>query len=241
MTLALMLTAMTDASAQAHRRENRRGNRALKVEDYDDAIKHYNLGVMKDPSGEVVLKYNIAYALHNDRRNPEMNMAKDSLALRYLDEIAESVVGTEYEYGYHFNKGVIAIDMEDWQSAVDEFKKCMIMNPDDMLAKENYIYAKEHLKNQQNQQNQQDQQDQNDQQDQQDQNDQQGDQNQQDQQGEQNQDNKQNQQQPQGQKMSPQAAKQILQAMQAKEKETQEKVEKEKNAAVGIKQKGKNW
>ena len=41
--------------------------------------------------------------------------------------------------------------------------------------------------------------------------------------------------------MSPQAAKQILQAMQAKEKETQEKVEKEKNAAVGIKQKGKNW
>ena len=221
-------------------------------------MMHYDTALAKDTVNAIPLLYNAAYALHSDRRDSLQNMTKDTLAMQYLDRMAESVVGTDHEYDYHFTKGVIAIDMKDWQKAVDEFKKCLIMDPDDMKARENYIYAKEHLSKDgggggQNQQNQQDQQDQNQQQNQNDQNQQDQDDQQQDQQDQQQDqgDQKQDQQdqddqqqgegQPQESKISPQAAKQILQAMQAKERETQEKVEKKKAAAVKSKQKEKNW
>ena len=141
------------------------------------------------------------------------------------------------------------------QAAVDALKQSLLRNPGDLDAKENYIYAKKMLENQQqqqqNQQNDQNQdqndQDQNDDQ----QNDQNQDQNQNDQdkqddqnQNDQNQDqNDQNRNQQNGQqpKITPQAAQQMLQAIQAKEKETQEKVKKEKAQALQSRQRERNW
>ena len=256
MTSVLVLLSCADASAQLYRRENRKGNRAVAGGDYDKAMIHYEKGLGKDTLGVVPLLYNAAYALHSDRRDSLQNMVKDTLAMQYLDRIAESVVGTDHEYDYHFTKGVIAIDMKDWQKAVDEFKKCLIMDPDDMNARENYIYAKEHMSKDNNGGGGQNQQSQNQDQNQQGQQDQQGDQDKKDDQGQQDQNqdqqqeqgggqDKQDQQQGEGQpqesKISPQAAKQILQAMQAKERETQDKVEKKKAAAMKSKQKEKNW
>ena len=269
MIFALSLVDFTDASAQVYRRENRRAGRAFAEGQYEKAIKHYDKALVSDGADSLALLYNKAFVLHSDRRDSTKNAHLDSLSLKYLDEIANAVVGTEYEFDYHFNRGVIGMDMKDWQSAVDEFKKCLLLDPEDMKARENYIYAKEHLKKeQQQQQQQQQQQNQNqnqgqDQQDQQDQDQQdqqdQGQQNQQDQ-GQQDQQNKnedqgdqsqnQDNQDQQGQngqgqqpdsKISEQAAQQILQAMQAKERETQDKVEKKKAAAMKSKQKEKNW
>ena len=245
----LVLLSVADASAQSYRRDNRKGNRAFAKGDFDKAMMHYEESLAKDTVNTLPLLYNAAYTLHSDRRDSLQNAVKDSLAVDYLERMAESVAGTEYEHDYHFTKGVLAIDMKDWQKAMDEFKKCMIMDPNDMEARENYIYAKEHLSKDngggggQNQQNQ----DQNQNQDQQNQN--QNDQNQQDQNqdqqnqdGQNDQDDKQNgESQPQESKISPQAAKQILQAMQAKERETQDKVEKKKAEALKSKQKEKNW
>ena len=145
MTSVMVLLSFADASAQLYRRENRRGNRAVADGDYDKAMMHYEKSLAKDTVNAIPLLYNAAYALHSDRRDSLQNMAKDSLAMQYLDRMAESVVGTEHEYDYPFTKGAIAMDMKDWQKAVDEFKKCLIMDPNDMKARENYIYAKEHL------------------------------------------------------------------------------------------------
>ena len=250
----LVLLSVADASAQSYRRDNRKGNRAFAKGDFDKAMMHYEESLAKDTVNTLPLLYNAAYTLHSDRRDSLQNAVKDSLAVDYLERMAESVAGTEYEFDYHFTKGVVAIDMKDWQKAMDEFKKCMIMDPEDMKARENYIYAKEHLskdnnggggQNQQNQQNQdqqnQDQnQDQNNDQQNQDQQDQNQDQQNQD--GQNGQDDQQKGEgQPQESKISPQAAKQILQAMQAKERETQDKVEKKKAEALKSKQKEKNW
>ena len=243
LTSLLVLLSFSDASAQLYRRENRRGNRDAAKGDFDKAMVHYETALAKDTINKLPLLYNAAYTLHSDRRDSTQNMVKDTLAMQYLDRMADVVEGTEYEYDYHFTKGVVAIDMADWQKAVDEFKKCLIMDPNDMEARENYIYAKEHLskdnggggQDQQQQQDQQQDQQQNQQQNQQ--QDQQQDQQQQDQK---NQDQG-DQQGQQGSKISPQAAKQILQAMQAKERETQDKVEKKKAAALKSKQKEKNW
>jgi Ca-activated chloride channel family protein len=268
MIFALALVDFTDASAQVYRRENRRAGRAFADGEYEKAIKHYDKALVSDGADSLALLYNKAFVFHSDRRDSTKNAHLDSLALKYLDEIANTVAGTDHEFDYHFNRGVIGMDMKDWQSAVDEFKKCLLLDPEDMKARENYIYAKEHLKKEQQQQEQQQQQNQNqnqgqDQQDQQDQ----GQQNQQDQgqqdqqdQGQQDQQNKnedqgdqnqnQDNQDQQGQngqgqqpepRISEQAAQQILQAMQAKERETQDKVEKKKAAAMKSKQKEKNW
>ena len=141
----------------------------------------------------------------------------------------------------------MALQKKDYQSAVMAFGQSLLLRPDDMDAKENYIYAKLMMKNQGGggqDQNQDQQQDQNqDQQQNQDQN--QDQQNQDQNQNKDQQDQQQNQQpKPQpsgGQEISPQQAQQMLEAIQNMEKETQDKVKKEKAAALKSRQKEKNW
>lgn len=235
-----------DASAQVDRREVRKGNRDFKKENYREADVEYRKALVKD-SLSMAANYNLANTLY--RQNDFEQSAK---AMEKLKEVAPA---SEYAADYYYNLGDIAIASKNWQAAVDALKQSLLRNPGDLDAKENYIYAKKMLENQQqqqqNQQNDQNQdqndQDQNDDQ----QNDQNQDQNQNDQdkqddqnQNDQNQDqNDQNRNQQNGQqpKITPQAAQQMLQAIQAKEKETQEKVKKEKAKALSSRQKEKNW
>lgn len=235
-----------DASAQVDRREVRKGNRDFKKENYREADVEYRKALVKD-SLSMAANYNLANTLY--RQNDFEQSAK---AMEKLKEVAPA---SEYAADYYYNLGDIAIASKNWQAAVDAFKQSLLRNPGDLDAKENYIYAKKMLENQQQQQqnqqndqnqdqNDQDQNDdqQNDQNDDQNQNDQdkQDDQNQNDQNQDQNDQNR-NQQNGQQPKITPQAAQQMLQAIQAKEKETQEKVKKEKAKALSSRQKEKNW
>ena len=176
-----------------------------------------------------------------------------------MKKIADQAAASARESDYYYNLGDIALAKQDYKGAVDAFEKALLLNPGDLDAKENYVYAKMMLQNQQNQDNQDNQnQDQNQDQDDQNQNQdqKQNDQNQDNQdqkQNDQNQDQNNNQDQrndqdrqnqsPQQQdaKISPQAAQQMLQAIQAREKETQDKVNREKAAAMKSRQKEKNW
>ena len=241
----LFLTAIS-AAAQPDRRDVRRGNRDYKKENWKEAEIEYRKGIVKD-SLSVAANYNLAADLYR-QNNPQE-------AQKVLDRIKEVAPATENAADYYYNLGDVAIANQDWQSAVTAFEQSLLRNPGDLDAKENYIYAKKKLEQQQNQQDQQqndqnqdnqnqdnkdqDNKDQNDQnQDNQDQNKDQQDQNQ-DQQN--NDQNKQDQQQGQQPKITPQAAQQMLQAIQAKEKETQDKVKKEKAKAMQSKQKDRNW
>ena len=235
----LFLTAIS-AAAQPDRRDVRRGNRDYKKENWKEAEIEYRKGIVKD-SLSVAANYNLAADLYR-QNNPQE-------AQKVLDRIKDVAPATENAADYYYNLGDVAIANQDWQSAVTAFEQSLLRNPGDLDAKENYIFAKKKLQqqnqqdqqqNDQNQDNQnQDNKDQNDQnQDNQDQNKDQQDQNQ----DNQNQDrNQQDQQQGQQPKITPQAAQQMLQAIQAKEKETQEKVKKEKAAALQSRQKERNW
>ena len=239
-----LLVAGTQAWGQVDKRDVRRGNRDFKKENFREADIDYRKALVKD-SLSVAANYNLANNLY---RQKDMEQAKAT-----LERIGEIAPEMEQASDYYYNLGDVAIAQQDWQGAVDAFEKSLLRNPGDMDAKENYIYAKKMLQNQQNQQQQnQDQQDQNDQNndqnqdqnqnnDQNDKNDDKKDQD--DQKRDQNQDNQQKPQQNQGQqpKITPQAAQQMLQAIQAKEKETQEKVNKEKAEALKSRQKEKNW
>ena len=248
--ILLYAVSVCDLSAQIDRREVRKGNREFKKENYKEADIEYRKALVKD-SLSMAANYNLAGNLF---RQEEFEQAS-----KVLDRIKEVAPSSEYAADYYYNAGDVAIASKDWQAAVDALKQSLLRNPGDLDAKENYIYAKKMLENQQQQQQNQNQ-NQNQDQNQQDQNkdqnqDQNKDQNQDNQdqnqdqqhqnkdQDQQHQNQNQNQQQQQGQqpKITPQAAQQMLQAIQAKEKETQDKVNKEKAKALNSRQKEKNW
>lgn len=240
--VAAVLMACTVAHAQTDRREVRKGNRDFKKEEYKEAEIDYRKALVKD-STSLAAVYNLGNTLY---RNGDMEQAVSTYG-----KLKDAAAASEYGASYYYNMGNVAASMEDWQSAVDAYAKSLLMNPGDMDAKENYVYAKSKLKNQQNggggnddKQDRNDKNDQNqDRNENQDQNGQNNDENQNNNQDDQQDRNDSQDQSGSGQQpqITPQAAQQMLQAIQAKEKETQEKVNKEKAALLKSRQKEKNW
>lgn len=239
--LLAMLAAVQTVYAQPDRRDVRKGNRDFRNEDWNAAEIDYMKALNRD-SSSLAANYNLANTLY---KKGDYDQARKT-----YDRLKETAPGTDIASDWYYNSGNAASMSKDWAAAVEAYRQSLLLNPGDMDAKENYIYAREMLKNRQNQQNQgQDNQDSKDNKDNQDNRDKQNDDD-----GQDNQDNRQNQdnkdnggqdnrsgasgQQP---KITPQAAQQMLQAIQAKEKETQEKVKKEKAEALKSRQKEKNW
>ena len=218
-----------EMQAQVDRKDVRRGNRDFKKESWREAEIDYRKALVKD-SLSVAANYNLANTLY---REGDFEQAR-----KVMETVKDVAPASASAADYFYNLGDAAIACEDWQAAVDAFKESLLRNPGDLDAKENYIYAKKKLEDQQNQQNQQ-----NQNQDQNQNNDQNKDQQDQNQNQNNNQNDQQKQDQNQGQqpKISPQAAQQMLQAIQAKEKETQDKVNKQKAEALKSRQKEKNW
>lgn len=217
------------AAGQADKRDVRAGNRKFRKGEFKEAEIDYRKAVLKD-STSMKAQYNLASSLYRQEDYEGAGKALSAIA----PEGAPA--------SCHFNSGDVALKRKDYAAAVKAFRNALLLDPDDLDAKENYIYAKKMLQNQQEQQNGgggQDEnrdrnQDQDKNQDRQDQN-QQGNQDKQD-----NGDGQQGQQQPQA-GISPQQAQQMLKAVQAKEDETRSKVEKEKAALLQSRQKEKNW
>lgn len=217
------------AAGQADKRDVRAGNRKFRKGEFKEAEIDYRKAVLKD-STSVKAQYNLASSLYRQEDYEGAGKALSAIA----PEGAPA--------SCHFNSGDVALKRKDYAAAVQAFRNALLLDPDDLDAKENYIYAKKMLQNQQEQQNggggqdenQDRNQDQDKNQDRQDQN-QQGNQDKQD-----NGDGQQGQQQPQA-GISPQQAQQMLKAVQAKEDETRSKVEKEKAALLQSRQKEKNW
>lgn len=217
------------AAGQADKRDVRAGNRKFRKGEFKEAEIDYRKAVLKD-STSVKAQYNLASSLYRQEDYEGAGKALSAIA----PEGAPA--------SCHFNSGDVALKRKDYAAAVQAFRNALLLDPDDLDAKENYIYAKKMLQNQQEQQNggggQDENQDRNQNQDKnqdrQDQN-QQGNQDKQD-----NGDGQQGQQQPQA-GISPQQAQQMLKAVQAKEDETRSKVEKEKAALLQSRQKEKNW
>lgn len=244
LVVSMLLSVALTASAQVDRHDVRAGNRKFRKDNWKEADISYRKALVKD-STSVAANYNLANTLYRQENYEE--------AEKLMKKIGDNASASANAADYWYNTGDIAIAKKDWQGAVNAFKEALLKNPSDMDAKENYIYAKKMLENQQKNGG-----GNGDGQDNQDQNNQNQDQNQnkngQDQNNDQNKDQNQNQNQNNGQgngsqqplqgqegKISPQQAQQMLRAIQAKEKETQDKVNKEKADALKSRQKEKNW
>lgn len=223
----LLILCSLPAFAQADRHDVRAGNRKFGRGQFKESEIDYRKAVLKD-STSVTANYNLASALY--RQEDWAGAAKALEAVKEQPDTPAQV---------HYNAGDAALQQKDYQAAVNAFRQALLQDPGDLDAKENYIYAKKMLENQQ-QGGDDDKQDQN-QQDQQKQ--EQEDQNQQNQQNqkEEQQPPKDKDRQDQQPQISPQQAQQMLRAIQAKEKETQDKVNKEKAALLKSREKEKNW
>ena len=242
MILILALVSAVTVSAQTDRKEVRAGNKAFRKGDFRKSEIDYRRAVLKD-SLSVAAQYNLASSLY---RQDDYEGAQKALS-----SIAETVSGIEAagtKADFYFNQGDVALAQKDYASAVKSFRQSLLLRPNDMDAKENYIYAKEMLRQSQDNQGGQDGDNSQNQDDQNNQNDQNNQDNNQQQNNDNQQQNNQNQQNPQDQNnaaaegnISRQQARQMLNAIQAKEKETQDKVKKEKAEMLKSRQKEKNW
>ena len=250
LTIILLLVSVS-AFAQVDKKDVRRGNRQFAKAKYGEADISYRKGLNAD-STSVASAYNLGNNLYRQGNYAEAGKYYQQ-TLRHIPETKSLKKQDTQGFDTFFNIGDAALQQKQYRAAMEAFAQALIINPDDMEAKENYVYARKMLENNPdgggggNDDQNQDQQDQNQDQDQ--------DQNQdkdqdQDQNQNQNQDQDQSKdkdQQDQGQQpyngsgISPQQAQQMLQAIQAKEKETQDKVNKEKAAVLKSRQKEKNW
>ena len=227
LTILLIFCALP-ALAQVDRGEVRAGNRKFRKDRFKEAEIDYRKAALKD-SLSVTAEYNLASALY--RQQDYAGAAKALATVKDMGTLPAE---------YYFNTGDAALQQKDYAAAVEAFRQALLLDPADLDAKENYIYAKKMLENQQQQggdDNKQDQQQDQDQKEQEQQQDQQKQPNQEEEQQQKPQDRNQDQQP----EISPQQAQQMLRAIQAKERETQDKVNQEKAALLKSRQKEKNW
>lgn len=239
LTAFLLALACGVCMAQTDRKEVRAGNRQYQKGNWQNAEIEYRKAQAKD-STSFAAGYNLAGALYREGNFDE--------AAKALDRLKEIAPASGRAADYFYNQGNVAVQKKDWKAAVEAYKQSILLNPEDLEAKENYAYAKQMLKDEEQQggggDNQQDQ-DNKDQDNNQDNSGQNQNQNQNDN-PDQNQgdrpDPQQDPQQGEGDaKISPQQAQQMLKAIQAREKKTQDKVNKEKAALLKSRQKEKNW
>lgn len=237
LTAFLLALACGVCMAQTDRKEVRAGNRQYQKGNWQNAEIEYRKAQAKD-STSFAAGYNLAGALYREGNFDE--------AAKALDRLKEIAPASGRAADYFYNQGNVAVQKKDWKAAVEAYKQSILLNPEDLEAKENYAYAKQMLKDEEQQggggDNQQDQdnKDQDNNQDNSGQNQNQNDN------PDQNQgdrpDPQQDPQQGEGDaKISPQQAQQMLKAIQAREKKTQDKVNKEKAALLKSRQKEKNW
>ena len=235
--IALLMSVT--AFAQVDKKDVRRGNRQFRKAQYGDADISYRKGLNAD-STSVTSAYNLANNLYRQGNFAEAGKYYQQ-AIRHIPETRSLKKRNAQGFDTFFNIGDAALQQKQYRAAMEAFAQALIVDPDNMEAKENYVYARKMLENNpdgggNNDRNQ----DQDQNQDQNQNQDQDQDQNQ-DQDKDKDQDKGQQPKPYGGSEISPQQAQQILQAIQAKEKETQDKVNKEKAEALQARQKDKNW
>jgi tetratricopeptide (TPR) repeat protein len=234
------------------RKDVRAGNKAYKKGDYATAEIEYRRALDK-VSESANAKFNLGNALYKQTDSADMQSegVKQQVeqARKLYESVAEADVSDSQKAAAYYNQGNTYLRGQDFRAAVEAYKKSLRLNPDDMEAKQNLVFAQAMSNLQQQQPQPQPQnQDQNKDENKDRQQDQQQDQQQQDQQQQQQQqdnknqqDKQQQQQQQREEKISKEDAQRMLQALEQQEKETQEKVKKEKAQKAKQRSTDKNW
>lgn len=243
-----VLLATTGFAQRQVRQATREGNNLFHKEDFLNAEIQYRKALEVAPNDSLAI-YNLGNALIRQQQDEK---AKESLQ-QFVNAASAAQKGGNRALASkaYFNAGDVCMAAQQYQEAVQFFKRSLRNNPLDDEARYNLALAQKLLQQQQDEnqdQNKDDQQQQQQQQDQQQQNqDQQQDQNkdqqQQDppQQDQQNQDQQDQQPQQQQGQMSKDQAEAILNANNRDEQQTQEKVQQQQMQQMQRRKTSKDW
>lgn len=217
--IALSLLLLSASSID----DARKANEAYRNGNYAEAVSLYKKAIDADPDNPK-LYFNLASALAKEGQTED--------AIRTFEQFKEMTDDPEQRSMADYNIGNILSNAQEWDKAVESYKKALRHMSADEDAKHNYELAvqkkREQEQQQQQNQNSDDQQNQQDQQQQNQQdNNQNRDDNQNQQQQQQNRDQQQNEQQ-QPQQISKAEAEKILKALEQKEKELLKQFRKQK-------------
>ena len=128
----LLLFCSLSVFAQADRSDVRAGNRKYRHRQYKEAEIDYRKALDKD-STSLTARYDLASSLYRQEDYEG--------AARTLSGSPTPLVPAKYYY----NAGNTAAKLKDWRQAVNMYKMALLMDPSDMDAKENYVYARKML------------------------------------------------------------------------------------------------
>ena len=236
--IGFCMTMFDPASAQSARKARsatREGNTFYHDSLWHDAEMKYRRAQEQMPT-DSISQYNLANALLQQQ---EQEKAQDAMSF-YGKVIESSERGGNHRLASlaSFNAGDICMASQQYDQAINFFKRALRNNPLDDEARYNLLLAKKLLQQQQNEDQNQDKQQQEQQQEQQQQQPPKQDQPQQDQQQQQEQ---QEQQQPPQNQMNQDQAEAILNANNRDEQETQEKVKQHQMQQMKRRKTNKDW
>lgn len=135
------------ASAQnlPHRKQVRQGNEAFAKERYEKSIDTYQQALKYD-SILYEARYNVGNAYAKTKRWAE---AEQELKRALTDTMrTDSELAAAY-----YNLGYAQFMQDSLHQSLESFRRSLVLNPEDMNAKYNYVYVRTLLEQQQNQQN----------------------------------------------------------------------------------------
>ena len=227
------------------RQATREGNSLFHKEDYLNTEIQYRKALEVGPNDSLAI-YNLGNALIHQQQDEK---AKESLQ-QFVNAATSAQKGGNRQLAAkaYYNAGDVCMAAQQYQEAVNFFKRSLRNNPADDEARYNLFLAQKLLQQQQDENQDQNQDQQQQQQDQQQQNqDQNKDQNQDQQQQppqqdqQQDQQDQQQEQQPQQGQMSQDQAEAILNANNRDEQQTQEKVQQQQMQQMQRRKTSKDW
>jgi tetratricopeptide (TPR) repeat protein len=144
--LFLILNGISPLTAESTRSLINEGNEAYEKEDYVGAEVEYRKALDQDED-LVEGKFNLGGALYKQ--------GKFDGSTRSLDETLDSVTDDEMAAKTWFNRGNALFKQQMYEESIDSYIHSLKLDPDDMDAKSNLLYARKMLKKQQQQQSQQ--------------------------------------------------------------------------------------
>ena len=131
-----MLLSVT-AFAQVDKKDVRRGNRQFRKAQYGNADISYRKGLNAD-STSVPAAYDLGNNLYRQGNFPEAGKYYQQ-ALRHIPEVRSVKKQGAYSFDTYFNAGDAALQQKQYRAAMEAFAQALVLDPDDMEAKENYI------------------------------------------------------------------------------------------------------
>ncbi|MCH5239513.1 MAG: tetratricopeptide repeat protein [Muribaculaceae bacterium] len=213
-------------STKKERNHITKGNKLYEEGKFKEAQSQYRDALEENPAS-IVGRYNLGLTEIQIGSNPNDTSATAKKmmesGIKNMEQVA-NLGGRRPDLASkaNYNLGNVAFNSQDFQKAIDYYKKSLRLNPEDDNARRNLRIAQLKIQNQDQNQDQQDQEDQQDQQE--DNQDQNQDQEQNQDQNQDQQDNQDNQQEQQPQSLNQQTAEQILNAIENKENQTRARV-----------------